>query len=274
MKHFAQSSVVVAVAVILSSSCAFAEESPPPFHYSDDWTLVSAPPPTGPYRSVYIDPRIPGAGTVEPMPVIPPQLREKGGTAEEPSAPTGEAAAAQEVPPARETPAPEETAAPQTIPPPQAMPAQEAPATTGQAPAPVAPEYAASIPGTAPAAGVPVSQGMEAPPLETVPSNVPPPAAGPGEEYGQQGREPGAQMPPAPQPALRGYGRTMPPPQMRNYNYPTPWYPYQPRYPGSRNVPPPGYYTPQRSNEEPEVPPPPAYEGAYRRPPYPGGSGW
>jgi hypothetical protein len=30
------------------------------FKYSDDWTIVSAPPPPGPYYSVNVDPRVPG----------------------------------------------------------------------------------------------------------------------------------------------------------------------------------------------------------------------
>ena len=34
------------------------------FNYTDDWVLVSAPPPPGPYRAVNIDPRVPGQDTV------------------------------------------------------------------------------------------------------------------------------------------------------------------------------------------------------------------
>jgi hypothetical protein len=38
-----------------------------PFTYSDDWGLVSAPPPPGPYQAVNIDPRVPGQDTIPPM---------------------------------------------------------------------------------------------------------------------------------------------------------------------------------------------------------------
>jgi hypothetical protein len=37
------------------------------FRYSDDWAIVSAPPPPGPYNSVNLDPRIPGQeGNIHP----------------------------------------------------------------------------------------------------------------------------------------------------------------------------------------------------------------
>ena len=42
-----------------------AEEAP--FTYSDDWSLVSAPPPPGPYRTVNIDPRVPGQDAIPPI---------------------------------------------------------------------------------------------------------------------------------------------------------------------------------------------------------------
>ena len=38
-----------------------------PFTYSDDWSLVSAPPPPGPYQAVNIDPRVPGQDATPPM---------------------------------------------------------------------------------------------------------------------------------------------------------------------------------------------------------------
>jgi hypothetical protein len=44
---------------------AVAEDAP--FTYSDDWSLVSAPPPPGPYRAVNIDPRVPGQDAIPPM---------------------------------------------------------------------------------------------------------------------------------------------------------------------------------------------------------------
>mgnify|MGYP000231716245 CR=1 FL=1 len=39
----------------------------PPFTYNDDWSLVSAPPPPGPYQAVNIDPRVPGQDAIPPM---------------------------------------------------------------------------------------------------------------------------------------------------------------------------------------------------------------
>lgn len=44
---------------------AVAQEAP--FTYSDDWSLVSAPPPPGPYQAVNIDPRVPGQDAIPPM---------------------------------------------------------------------------------------------------------------------------------------------------------------------------------------------------------------
>lgn len=38
-----------------------------PFTYSDDWSLVSAPPPPGPYQAVNIDPRVPGQDAIPPV---------------------------------------------------------------------------------------------------------------------------------------------------------------------------------------------------------------
>lgn len=39
------------------------------FKYSDEWSLVSAPPPAGPYQPVNIDPRVPGPGTIPQVPM-------------------------------------------------------------------------------------------------------------------------------------------------------------------------------------------------------------
>jgi hypothetical protein len=37
------------------------------FTYSDEWSVVSAPPPSGPYQAVHIDPRVPGQGITPPV---------------------------------------------------------------------------------------------------------------------------------------------------------------------------------------------------------------
>ena len=36
------------------------------YNYTDEWSVVSAPPPAGPYRLVNIDPRVPGMGIIPP----------------------------------------------------------------------------------------------------------------------------------------------------------------------------------------------------------------
>ena len=52
--------------LLLVASTLSADEAKTPvsFNYTDDWALVSAPPPPGPYRSVNIDPRVPGQDTI------------------------------------------------------------------------------------------------------------------------------------------------------------------------------------------------------------------
>ncbi len=45
------------------------EAPPAAYTYSDDWALVSAPPPQGPYNAINLDPRIPGQDLVAPMPM-------------------------------------------------------------------------------------------------------------------------------------------------------------------------------------------------------------
>lgn len=49
--------IMLAVPMAQAATPALAEEAP--FTYNDDWRLVSAPPPPGPYSAVNIDPRVP-----------------------------------------------------------------------------------------------------------------------------------------------------------------------------------------------------------------------
>ena len=58
----------LAPAVALSTDLPPAEaENPSSYYtYNDDWAIVSAPPPPGPYQSVNLDPRIPGQEDVRP----------------------------------------------------------------------------------------------------------------------------------------------------------------------------------------------------------------
>ena len=59
----------VVLALLLLPAPVFADESAPSseFTYTDEWAVVSAPPPPGPYRAVNIDPRVPGVDAVPPL---------------------------------------------------------------------------------------------------------------------------------------------------------------------------------------------------------------
>jgi hypothetical protein len=59
----------VVLSLLLIAASAFAEEPAPSseFTYTDDWAVVSAPPPPGPYRAVNIDPRVPGVDAIPPF---------------------------------------------------------------------------------------------------------------------------------------------------------------------------------------------------------------
>lgn len=56
------SGVFLLLPLLQAATPALAEDAP--FTYSDDWRLVSAPPPPGPYRAVNIDPRVPGQDAI------------------------------------------------------------------------------------------------------------------------------------------------------------------------------------------------------------------
>jgi len=57
--------ILMLLPLLQAADVALAEDAP--FTYSDDWSLVSAPPPPGPYRAVNIDPRVPGQDAIPPM---------------------------------------------------------------------------------------------------------------------------------------------------------------------------------------------------------------
>jgi hypothetical protein len=57
--------ILMLLPLLQAAPVAVAEDAP--FTYSDDWNLVSAPPPPGPYRAVNIDPRVPGQDAIPPM---------------------------------------------------------------------------------------------------------------------------------------------------------------------------------------------------------------
>ncbi len=57
--------VLMLLPLLQAAPVVVAEDAP--FTYSDDWGLVSAPPPPGPYQAVNIDPRVPGQDATPPM---------------------------------------------------------------------------------------------------------------------------------------------------------------------------------------------------------------
>jgi hypothetical protein len=59
----------VVLALLLVTAPLLADEAAPDsgFTYTDDWAVVSAPPPPGPYRAVNIDPRVPGVDAIPPL---------------------------------------------------------------------------------------------------------------------------------------------------------------------------------------------------------------
>ncbi len=63
--------LMLAAGFLLQAS--HAEEPETQFKYSDEWSLVSAPPPAGPYQPVNIDPRVPGAATIPQVPMVMPR---------------------------------------------------------------------------------------------------------------------------------------------------------------------------------------------------------
>jgi hypothetical protein len=224
--------------VSMAAMPVFGEE-PLPYHYSDEWSVVSAPPPAGPYHPVNIDPRVPGPGTVTALPMMPQQPLENARNAGEPTTSSADTAAQQ--------------------------PVVELPAAVEQ-------DIAASVPGNPPAAGIPATVIEPATPVESAKALHSMPGAGSEETVSSDSYMPrwnANRRWTAPAP---GYGRPMSPP-LPAYNYPPPGYPNQSMYRGPRNMPPPGYYGPSGRGAEPEVPPPSVYEGNYGRPPYQG-AGW
>ena len=55
------------LSLLLITAPVLAQETE--FTYTDEWAVVSAPPPPGPYRAVNIDPRVPGADAIPPLPM-------------------------------------------------------------------------------------------------------------------------------------------------------------------------------------------------------------
>ena len=268
---------------------ASGEEAPATqYNYSDEWSVISAPPPAGPYRSVNIDPRVPGSSAVMPMPVIQPleavvEAPEVSETQETAITVTEDTAAAEaeiQLAPAAET---AQEAAITTADDsatvvsdiqqePAGEPAQEAAISAADdasaavaeiEDAPAADESAAGVAEapqelaaeqTPEAAMALPEEAMKYPPAAGIPASSPE-AVSPSRAASdamQQYR--GSRLP-----APGYYGRSMRQPPA--FSYPAPGrYPRQAGYPGYQNVPPYGYYNPPAYSQEPEVPPPPVYD--------------
>jgi hypothetical protein len=233
MARFCEVGCVSLVLVLqLVAQPAIAEEAPVQYQYSEEWSVVSAPPPTGPYRSVNIDPRVPGAGAVTPIPMnMPPPLDAVAENPADTVAEAPEAAAADQALEPAITTAEESTAAVAEVP--EVLPVADQAQETAAALSEEAMRYP-------PAAGIPAPLPETIAPLEAASDAL--------QQY------PGSRLP-----APGYYGRSMRQPP--TFHYPAPMrYPRQSGYPGYRNMPPFGYYSPPAFSQEPEVPPPPVYE--------------
>ncbi len=246
IRKFATGYISLALMLQLSAQTVQAEETPAPYHYSDEWSVVSAPPPAGPYRPVNIDPRVPGPGGVMPMPITVQQP--------ESAPPVVQGAVAGETEAAAVMPAPSTDQQPESA------------AQLGVVEGGVTGE-------TGTAAAMPeVVQPLEV--LEPVPEHVMQhapaagmPAARPEPVTPAEAAAAGQARSASRLPVPGQYGHMMPPRPV--FNYPAPGrYPYQAGYPGYRNMPPFGYYSAPGYPQETEVPSPGTYEG-YRGYGYP-----
>jgi hypothetical protein len=275
MKFIAISSGFTVLFASMSMTPVFGEEPVIPYHYSSEWSLVSAPPPAGPYHPVNIDPRVPGAGSVESLPMFPPRQEDIPSASAERMQPDGQPpVAAQTMEPETGSVSVVEPLIPSTEPAGNAEAASPATArdetsAPENSAASVEQEISESVPGSAPAAGIAARQAEPANAAAALRSMEPPPVSdvSGGGSYGYRspGWAPLTRGLPAP-----GYGMRMPPPAPQSYDYPPAGYPSQPMYRSERNLPPPGYYNPSGRDEGQEIPPPPFYDGMYGRRPYQG----
>lgn len=245
------------------------------FTYSDEWSVVSAPPPSGPYRAVHVDPRVPGQGLIPPVtssfevadpatpsPDVPPgnidsssattpatqplgtesvDARDQAATGMAVAVPMNEESMVIEPPVPAAAVAPVDAVKPAPV---VEVPAREMKLVAPMLPPAVPRQYAPGLPAVA-------GHKPDMPAAPAVPDNaMPPPAAG----------APGAaMMPPATgrPDAAEGFGRMMPRPPAYNY----PGRNWQPGWgmPGYGNMPPYGYYRGPADGMGIEVPPPGRY---------------
>jgi len=244
--------------LLLGGNVLAMDEREAPAGSDNDWSIVSAPPPPGPYRSVNIDPRIPGQDAVS-VPGLPRDVRDSSQM-------------------------PAETLRT----PPAAGGVASEPAMPGRFQPPEAPDYA-QPPGPDYYTRPSRSEGYSPPlrPHDSVPAPAKPPQSGVYAPYAQPGRfdgykpaqpefelpqrsvdtippPPGTQEDYARQPVPGPYGRGMQRPPA--YNYPgSDRYPRQPVQSGYRR-PPPGYYPPSTQSPLKEAPQPPIYDSMMGQP--------
>lgn len=233
----------------------------------DDWSIVSAPPPPGPYRSVNIDPRIPGQDAVsvpgpggdfssagllpaEALRLPPPAA---GGAAPEPQD-SRHGYRAQ----------PSQTGGYATPPRPRPLPRDHVPAAVPQDYAQPPEPRSYAPPGPYDYAQPGRDDGYRPAPYAR--DYVPPP-----QDYEQPMRpavtfpSPGMQEDYVQQPVPGQYGRS----RQRPQSYNNPWqdgYARQPEQQGYRMMPPPGYYQPSIQRPLQEVPQPPIYDSRMGQP--------
>ena len=56
----------ILLALATAGASSVVAEPSSQYSYTDEWSIVSAPPPSGPFRSIHLDPRIPGQGVAPP----------------------------------------------------------------------------------------------------------------------------------------------------------------------------------------------------------------
>lgn len=212
----------------------------------DDWSIVSAPPPPGPYRSINIDPRIPGQDAVS-MPGVGRELSTSGFIPAE----------ALRTPPAAGGAAPLSGGYPSSQP--RSYSLDKAPAAAQQQ------EYvqprqsgAYQLPPPPPGNYAPMPRsGMErASPYSHDQGPV---------EQGFNQPPPYAPQDTAAQPVPGPYGQGMRRPPATGYSWPG-RYSRQPDQQSFRMMPPPGYYPPSSERPLQDAPHPPIYDSMMGQP--------
>ncbi len=229
VRQLARHTGCIGITLVLAITGVASADTTTTYRYSDEWALVSAPPPSGPYRSVHIDPRVPGQGIAPPL-----VSGVTTSTPEEAAVHDGAMTATAED--QQPMPAIEASVEPPAVSAEQNDPASPMPDAARAA---AVPEIEVPPP---PAAGMPAATDIDAP----RPAQAIDPVQQADSTYGNPGVS--SDMP-SPVPGY--YGRMMPPPP--RYEYPgSAWQ----GMPGYRSMPPMGYYPVPRMPPGGDYPPP------------------